>query len=174
MIKERLKMYLDKYFESYKNYMGTYPVVPYDEDEESSLWFGEVDEEEYIQWKYKEKDILTDFSGLEKELGLALPDAAKEFYNSYYFLQLQGFYKGEAVMFDSISDNIDILQHLSSYIFEEGNKKYLQLGIYSNMNFALCMELDTGKMVTIDFDDNSVNVIADSLEAILDGMTPTR
>lgn len=38
MIKESLKEYLDKYFESYKNDMGTFPTVPYDEDEESSLW----------------------------------------------------------------------------------------------------------------------------------------
>ena len=35
MLKECLKNYLDKYFECYKNYMGTYPVVPYDEYEKS-------------------------------------------------------------------------------------------------------------------------------------------
>ena len=95
MIKECLKTYLDKYFACYKNYRGTYPAVPYDEEEKSSLWYGEPDEEEYIQWMYKEKDKQTDFSDLENEPELALPDAAKEFYNSYYFLQLQGFYHGD-------------------------------------------------------------------------------
>lgn len=86
MIKECLKTYLDKYFACYKTYRGTYPAVPYDEEEKSSLWYGEPDEEEYIQWMYKEKDKQTDFSDLEDELELALPDTAKEFYNSYYFL----------------------------------------------------------------------------------------
>lgn len=28
-------------------------------------------------------------------MDLVLPDAVKEFYNSYYFLQLQGFYNGD-------------------------------------------------------------------------------
>ena len=70
MIKESLKAYLDNYFEMYKNSMGTYPTVPYDEEEESSLWFGEMDEDEYIQWMYKVKETETNFSELEAELDI--------------------------------------------------------------------------------------------------------
>ncbi len=33
MVKESLKAYLDKYFEEYMKYRGSYPVVPYDEEE---------------------------------------------------------------------------------------------------------------------------------------------
>ena len=174
MIKECLKTYLDKYFECYKNYMGTYPTVPYDEDEKSSLWYGEVDEEDYIQWMYKEKDRQTKFSELEDELDLVLPDAAKEFYNSYYFLQLQGFYNGENVSFDSISDCRDILQDLRNCIFEMKEKKYLHMGIYSNMDLALCMEIDTGAIVWVDYDCKNVEKIADSLEEFLNKMTPMK
>lgn len=58
---------------------------------------GEVDEEDYIQWMYKEKEEQINFSELEKELNLVFPDAVKEFYNSYYFLELQGFYNGENI-----------------------------------------------------------------------------
>lgn len=174
MIKESLKTYLDKYFESYKNYMGTYPTVPYDEDEKSSLWFGEVDEEDYIQWMYKEKEEQTNFSELEAELGLVLPDAAKEFYNSYYFLQLQGFYSGESIMFDNISDNRAILQDLKTCILKIKEKKYLHMGTYSNMDLALCMEIDTGKIVWVDYDCDIVEKMADSLGEFLDKMTPVR
>lgn len=39
MVKECLKTYLDKYFACYKNYRGTYPVVPYDEEEKSCKAF---------------------------------------------------------------------------------------------------------------------------------------
>lgn len=174
MIKESLKAYLDKYFESYKKYMGRYPVVPYDEDEKSSLWFGEMDEEEYIQWRYEEKGTQTDFSELEKELGLTLPNAAKEFYNSYYFLRLEGFYNGESVFFDDISENRDILHDLKSCIFENEGKKYIQIGIYSSMDLALCMEIDTGKIVSVDYDQDKVEAIVDSLEKMLNKMTPTK
>lgn len=174
MIKESLKAYLDKYFESYKNYMGTYPAVPYDEDEKSSLWFGKVDDEEYIQWMYKEKEEQTSFLELEDEFDLILPDAVREFYNSYYFLQLQGFYNGESVMLDNISDDRDILQDLKTCIFKLEEKKYLQMGIYSNMDLALCMEIDTGEIVWVDYDCNTTGKIADSLGELLNKMTPMR
>ena len=171
MVKESLKAYLDKYFEEYMKYMGSYPVVPYDEEEESTLWFGEVDEEEYIQWKYKEKKIQTDFSQLEKEFGLILPEAAKELYNSYYFLKLEGFYHGESVFLDSISDNRDILNELK-YVFENESKKYIPIGFYSCMDLLLCMEIDTGKIVAVDYEIDRADIIADSLEKMLDEMIP--
>ena len=174
MIKENLKAYLHKYFEIYKNYMGTYPTVPYNEDKISSLWFGEVDDEEYIQWMFKEKNEQTTFVGLEDELELTLPDAVKEFYNSFYFLQLQGFYNGECITFDDISDNRNILQDLRTCIFTREEKKYLQMGIYSNGDLPLCMEIETGEIVWTDYDCNNVGKIADSLDELLSKMTPMR
>lgn len=174
MIKESLKGYLDRYFESYKNNLGIYPAVPYDEDEESSLWFGEADEEDYIQWMYKERGTQINFSQLEAELNLVLPDAAKEFYNSYYFLELQGFYNGEHIGFDSVSDNRDVLQDLKTCIFQMKEKKYLHMGIYSNMDLALCMEINTGKIVWVDYERNNVEMLADSLGELLNRMTPMR
>lgn len=174
MLKESLKKYLEKYFECYKNYRGTYPTVPYDEDEKSSLWYGEADEEEYIQWMYKEKDAQTDFSDLEDGLNLVLPDAAKEFYNSCYFLQLQGFYNQESVCFDPISDCTDILQDVGNYIFGMKGKKYLHLGIYSNMDLDLCMEIDTGMIVSVDYDGEKAEKLADTLEEFLNKMTPMK
>ena len=168
-----LKKLLNKYFECYKNYMGTYPVVPYDEYEKSSLWYGEVNDEDYIQWMFKEKDKDTKFSELEDELDMVLPDTVKKFYNSYYFLQLQGFYNGESVCFNAVSDYIDILE-LRKCIFEINAKKYLDMGIYSSMNLALCMEVDTGVIVCVDYDCDKVKVIADSLEELLNKLTPMR
>lgn len=173
MVKESLKTYLDKYFETYMKNRGSYPMVPYDEDEESSLWFGEVNEEEYIQWKYQEKVTQTDFSQLEQEFGVRLPDAAKEYYNSYYFLQLEGFYNKELVFLDNITESRDILQELK-YIFENENKKYIPLGMYGDMQLSLCMEIDTGKIVAIDYDNDSVETVADSLEKLLDEMRPSK
>lgn len=176
MIKENLKIYLDKYFEAFKKIFGHNPTVPYDEDEESSLWIGEMDDEEYIQWMYLEKETVTDFSNLEKEIGLVLPEQLKEFYNSYYFLELQGFCDGEHVYFDSVSDTRDIINDL--HIEEVNEKNYLHMGIYSNMDLELCMEIETGKMVSVDYEGDleevRVDVIADSLEELLKKMTATR
>ncbi|MDE6602140.1 MAG: SecY-interacting protein Syd [Lachnospiraceae bacterium] len=50
----------------------------------------------------------------------------------------------------------------------------LHMGIYSNMDLALCMEIDTGTIVLVDYDCKNVEKIADSLEAFLDQMTPVK
>lgn len=172
MIKDALKEYLAKYFECYKNFMGSYPKVPYDEDAVSTLWIGEADDEDYIQWMYKEKTAQTDFSQLENESGIILPDDAKEFYNSYFFLQLQGFYNGENIIFDGISDTGDILQDLKECIFETNGRKYLQMGICGGRDMALCMEIDTAKMVLFDSENEETEPLADSLGQLLRSMTP--
>ena len=80
---------------------------------------------------YKEKESETDFSTLESELGFLLPDELKEFYNSYYFLQRQGFYNGENVNFDNVSDCRDIVQDLKGYLSTIEGKKYMYMGIYT-------------------------------------------
>lgn len=107
-------------------------------------------------------------------MDLVLPDAVKEFYNSYYFLQLQGFYNGESVLFNAISDTIDILQELRKCIFEINDKKYLDMGIYSSMDLALCVEVETGAIVCVDYDCDKVEVIADSIEKLLNNLKPIR
>lgn len=174
MVKDCMKAYLEKYFDCYREFMGTYPTVPYDEEEESSLWYGEVDEEDYIQWVYREKDAQTDFSEFECESDLTLPVAVKEFYNSFYFLQLQGFYNGESVSFDSLGDRRDILRDLRDCIFEMRGKKYLHMGTYSNMDLALCMEIENGAIVWVDYDSENVQRLVDSLEEFLNKLTPMK
>lgn len=173
MVKKSLKEYLDKYFEKYKESMGSYPKVCYDLDEETSLVFGEIDEEGYIQWKYQEKTEQTDFTELEQEFGIKLPESFKEFHNSYYFLCLEGFYHGESVYIEEIPESRDILEELT-YIFENESKQYIPLGMYGNMDLTLSMEVATGKIVTVDYETDEEKVIADSLEQVLDEMVPVR
>lgn len=48
------------------------------------------------------------------------------------------------------------------------------MGIYSNRDLALCMEIDTGAIVQADYDSKTVEKLADSLEEFLDQMTPVR
>ena len=57
---------------------------------------------------------------------------------------------------------------------EINGKKYLHMGIYSNMDLALCMETGTGAIVQADYDSKNVEKLADSLEEFLDQMTPVR
>lgn len=42
------------------------------------------------------------------------------------------------------------------------------------MDFALCMEIDTGAIVWVDYDCKNVEKLADSLEEFLNRMTPMK
>lgn len=61
MFQEILKNYIDAFFEDWKSL----PKLPYDEDEPSSLYVGEIDEEGWIEWQYVPVDRILDFSELE-------------------------------------------------------------------------------------------------------------
>lgn len=173
MVKESLKNYLDRFFEEYLEKMGEYPSVPFDEDNVSSLYFGEVDEEEYIQWKYAEKKEYTDFSHLEKKFGIKISDDIKELYNSYYFLELQGFWHNEHIYIEEITEHKDILAEFE-YAFENESKELIPIGIYGNMDLALCLEISTGNLIAVDYEDNSSNIMLGSLSNVLDEMTPLK
>lgn len=64
-MKKELHNYLEKYFEYWKKERGTFPMVPYDEDLSTEMYLGEVDEDEYIQWRYMENNTIIDFNSIE-------------------------------------------------------------------------------------------------------------
>ncbi len=56
MLKEALKNYMDTYIKFYREAFGKYPQVDAEISEEPSVcFFGEKDEDGYIQWKYVEQ-----------------------------------------------------------------------------------------------------------------------
>ena len=61
MLKEVKKKYLDVYFKEYQDYFKSFPAVPYDEDEPSDLYVGEIDKEGWIQWQYVPADRIIFF-----------------------------------------------------------------------------------------------------------------
>lgn len=55
MLNEALKNYMDTYIKFYQEAFGKYPQVDAEISEEPSVcFFGEKDEDGYIQWKYVE------------------------------------------------------------------------------------------------------------------------
>lgn len=53
------------------------------EEADTFIYEGEPDIEGYVFWKPLEKNIIHDFSNIEKDLGIQLHNSIKEYYNSY-------------------------------------------------------------------------------------------
>lgn len=86
----------------WKGFNDSEPRIPYDESIAPILYIGEADEDEYIYWLPKNKDVITDFSVIEKEYNIVLNQDIKDYFNSYWFLDLKGFLE-ELMLFLSLS-----------------------------------------------------------------------
>ena len=85
MLKEVLKKYIDAFFKVFEDDLKSLPKIPYDEDNPSNLYVGEMDNDEDIQWQYAPVDRIIDFSELEEEYAIHISTELKEYYNSFLF-----------------------------------------------------------------------------------------
>ena len=109
MLKEVLKKYIDAFFKGYEDDLKSLPKLPYDEDNPSNLYVGEMDNDGWIQWRYVPVDRIIDFSELEEEYSINISTELKEYYNSFYFLELCGFLDNRYVQLDKIDETVDVL-----------------------------------------------------------------
>ncbi len=62
------KNYIDAFFKVYEEDGKSLPKLPYDEDEPSSLYVGEMDEEGWIEWQYVPVDRILDFRSWKRSM----------------------------------------------------------------------------------------------------------
>lgn len=89
-VKAAFKIYFSKLDLLYSSSFGTRPTVPYTENLEKSLLIGDPDEDGEIQWSPKEQATKTDWSNCERQLGFALCQELKDYYNTFYFIAVSG------------------------------------------------------------------------------------
>lgn len=170
MFKNKLKKFIDQYFEVSKEIFGSHlPMLPYNEDEPSSLYVGEMDEEEWIQWQYVPVDRIIDFSGLEEEYAVHIPEELREYYNSYYFLELRGFWDNEEIILDKIDETTDVLEVFRCVLNDNGNM--ISIGTRGSY-CSICVKLDSGRVISYDWEFEKESVLADSLSEFFSKLKP--
>ena len=100
MIKEKIKKCLEDNILLWQVETNTLPKIKYDAymSELTNMYVGKPDSEERIQWKYVPVNRILDFSDLEAEYDIQLPADLKDYYNSYFFLELNGFIDNECII----------------------------------------------------------------------------
>ncbi|MDE6052356.1 MAG: SecY-interacting protein Syd [Lachnospiraceae bacterium] len=171
MLKEVLKKYLDVYFKEYEDYFKSLPALPYDEDEPSDLYVGEIDKEGWIQWQYAPVDRIIDFSGLEEEYNIHISEELKEYYNSYYFLELWGFRGNEGIRFDKVDDTTDVLAEFRGVLND--NEDMIEIGT-DNRNSSICVKIDSGQVISKYWEFEEEFVLADSLSELFLELKPSQ
>ncbi|MDM5155407.1 SecY-interacting protein Syd [Bacillus sp. DX1.1] len=169
-MKEEMKQYFYTLLEEWKDYNNSLPKAPWMEEVDSFIYEGEPDIEEYIFWKPIEKDVLHDFSDIEKNLEIQLHHSIKEYYNSYWFLDLAGSYLEYNLELNPVIPGIELRDF---YITLQGYKKAhhnelknTPIGIECN-GLLVVVDNENGQVKIEDYERGSFEVISNSLAELI-------
>lgn len=170
-IKQVMSRYFKEYFDYWYDKYGTLPKVPWDEDISSLLYQSEPDEEGYVYWKPKLKDIHENFEYIEEILGINVNNSIKEYFNSYWFLNLEGFYNTKRISLEPVEPDKNVLeyfQNIKQYEESIGNSfRYIDIGFISPEDISIAVDNETGKIVKHDYETEEIEVIAESLDELI-------
>ena len=173
MLRETLKKYLDQFFYMWKTERNFLPMISYDEDKETLLYVGEENDDGDIQWEYRPADRTVDFSEIERKFSIMIPQEVKEYFNSYWFLQLEGFIGSDYIFMDPIDDTSDVILELE-YFFTNESKEMIPIGTHGKWDVPICVKISTGEVVIWDEENGKEYVLAKSLEDLFCKMTVKR
>ncbi len=166
--------FFEKYIEMWKQFNDSEPRVPYDDSIEPILYIGEVDEDEYVNWLPKSKEVITDFSEIEKEYDIVLNQDIREYFNSYWFLDLKGFFKGTNVVLEPVIPGKELdnfIQQLKGYYMMYKELSYIPLGVEVNNNNLIVVDNVSGTVYFHDLETNIKQYVADNLGDFINGIS---
>ena len=169
MIKDKIRNCLEENIILWQTETNSLPKITFDKYtyKTSNLYVGDPDTEGRIQWQYTPVSRILDFSDLEMENHVVLPQDLKDYYNAYFFLELHGFIDGECISFDPLDEMDDVLENLAYFMSGEederfGTTDFIVLGIYGHTYPFGISKIGGGQVVAI-MEDNEEYVLAESL-----------
>lgn len=144
--------------------------TPFDEEVNSLVYVGEVDEDEYISWGPVEKKTTHDFCLIEEKLGIKIHGSVEEYFNSYWFADLDGFINSHYIKLESVLSKADIESYcslLSGYKINHNNKiEYIPIGIEGN-GLIVVVDNRDGSVKLEDYERTSFEVISEGIEQLI-------
>nr|WP_240530790.1 SecY-interacting protein Syd [Priestia megaterium] len=103
---------------------------------------------------------------------IRLHETVKEYFNSYLFLSLEGFYHSNYIYLEPVEPDKDLLtyfKNLKSYEESRGNEfRYIQIGFISPDERAINVDNETEKVYIEDYETNELNLAAHSLQELIE------
>ena len=156
-MKEAFDIYFTKLNEVWQENHRAYPKTFYlkRRDVKDVYVPGTIDEEGYVQWQPKLQTEAVDFELIERELGITIHLHLKEYFSTYWFMQLSGYVGENSYSFDNVYPNA-VISELIKKSREEGNIDYMQ-GIFfaigdANQDCGLYVNNDNGEVICVDWD----------------------
>ncbi|WP_143318548.1 SecY-interacting protein Syd [Clostridium sp. HBUAS56017] len=170
-MKEEMKKYFDQLIEAWQGFNNSYPKVPWNDAVKPSIYEGEVDQDEYICWKPVEKNAIHDFRDIEQVVGVTFHKSIKDYFNSYWFAELSGFYKSYNIILEPVLPGIELNNFVAQLMgykeVHEGKLDNIPLGVEGRNSFLVVVDNNTGIVKLEDFETGRYEVISDSIEQLI-------
>lgn len=169
-MKEVIKAYFERFVDKWMEYNNSLPKIVWNEDVAEFIYSGTEDEYGYISWKPMEKSMKFNFDEIEGQYNVQLHNSVKEYFNSYWFLELTGWISSYNVNLHPVIPGIEpdyFISLVKDYVeSKEFTFKYIPIGYESN-GMLLVINNNTGEIFVEDFELNEYKKIANSLESLI-------
>lgn len=172
---------MEKFFklmlEGYENTSQGLPMVPKVDVNRAEIFVGEIDDEGWSRWKPMKKDTKEEFEIIEKLLKLTINNDIKEYFNSYWFLQLEGTFKKKDINLEPVIPGKELnnfKDKLQGYIeAHDGDTSYIPIGTEDDSGYLIVIENDTGIIKIENHDTGKFRTIAKSLYELINELKPS-
>ena len=172
-IKEAMFLYFEMRKEVAKGGLEFLFKTPIGSHDNLIIYDGEVDEDDYISWKPIEMNVSQDFASLEEELDVKFHKTIVEYFNSYWFADLDGFYKEYYISLEPVLPNYEITsfrETLKGYKNNHANRlKKIPIGIEGN-GLLVVVDNDNGEIQLEDFERGTFEDIAGSIQELISNL----
>lgn len=145
-------------------------MTPFLEDVDPLIYAGEVDEEGYVTWNPVEKREFHDLKTLEEALDTRIHPSIIEYFNAYWFVDLEGFIQDHNVNLESVQPGKFVQSFRDLLIGYKNNHDsklaHIPIGIEGD-GLIVVVDNEDGSVKFEDFERNSYEVLSESLEQLI-------
>ncbi|MBU3107988.1 SecY-interacting protein Syd [Clostridium gasigenes] len=176
-----VKTALDKYFkEMIQEYSKTkqgLPMRPKRSIGNDAIYVGECDDEGWCRWKPMKKKEADNFDKLEELFEIKFNENIKEYYNSYWFLSLEGSIKKKNINLEPVvpgNELTSFIKKVQGYKQAHNNElAYIPIGAEEERGYLIVMENSTGKIKIENHDKGTYRIMANNLEELISSIKPS-
>ncbi|MED1790092.1 SecY-interacting protein Syd [Brevibacillus laterosporus] len=169
-MKEIMSQYFDRFGKKWKEYNNTLPQIAWDEEVDPFIYLGEKDEYGYISWLPIEKETITNFKDFESNAGVVLHHSLKQYFNSFWFLELAGWIATYNINLHPVVPGIEPEKFLTGLIDYTETKggiiNYIPIGFEAN-GMLIVVDNNTGSVYIEDFETEEYEKISTSVEDLI-------
>ncbi|TJZ41150.1 SecY-interacting protein Syd [Priestia megaterium] len=144
----------------------------YNENVQSMIYQGEVDEDEEILWNPVQKNNHSDIKPLEERFHITFHSSIDCYFNSYWFAELDGFLDSHYITLEAVLPNVELdtfERNLKGYKINHNKLDKVPIGIEGN-GLVVVIDNLSGKIELEDFERGCLKEIAKSLEDLISSL----